>query len=190
MSELKTMSSEQLELEQKYLILDDIQREVFQVLLINEKAINKFNIRMEIYNQRVLKSYLNDKLNNFSSEIVFCKNSQEIIQHAQKEQLLKKGHERIINLFQKIKETRPADYEKMIRGFAKQQAIQLPSNVKINSSLKILESQGLVCKNILGDYLIAPEFYCNWKQIRSKIIDSKISLDSFTPMQLEFWHLK
>lgn len=209
--EVKAVSfiQEQIELEKKYLLLNDVQREILDILLTKEKQFTSYYLRITIYKKLILDSWLEqlkvavrdptNKNHELIKKIPYFGTTQYEEDFIRDMKHILKLKDDELDLVLTNKKPRIVDIEEDLRLAAKNLGIRLPSNKKFNDGLKQLTNKkelGWVAikkSNGKTEYVIDPDFYGEWKQIRGNLkeaIKREIILkETLTPLSFKFWKI-
>lgn len=180
----------QVELEQKYLILPELERDILDIFFEKNIPLNEFKIRIELYKTKI-KARLQDlnEVLEIKSDIRLKYKQDEI-----KQQLEYKS---LVNL---AKDVTPKDADKFFSSIRTNYRLDLPSNRSVHKSCEklvpvflklVAREQGT---KVFRDYSLAPEFYVSWSKIRGELVNQieqgKISKNSLTDLSIRFWRIK
>lgn len=214
---LVSVLQEQVEFEQKYLLLEETQRQVLDVLLAEDaKPLSPFEIRMAVWRNEIVPAYIVLCKKEFVPG--FVESAQErksflfrpqmptleaLEKHYEESPTTLEARRKTKEFFDKLRALSPRETEQEYRKIAVQLNISgLPSNHKLNRALDELhmETGWLECKIVTeGDrrahkvFLVSRSFYSDWQKIRASIISNlkskKLEPLAITSNTRRFWKL-
>jgi len=197
---------EQIELEQRFLVLNENQRDILKALLVSEKAVNEYELRMRTYYDLISSELFRSRhaLNQSTiSELnrLFEEKGFEAIRFdlAETEEESKAVYAK--NLSENLKKglnKKFKDYELFFRFLAKELRVNLPSNARFRNDLEDLVQKKFVVKNSRTkpkrvDFSLEPSFFAEWKKVRLTILDAikkkQLFVEHLTNASREFWNI-
>ena len=197
---------EQIELEQRFLVLNENQRDILKALLVSERAMNEYELRMRTYYDLIVSELFNSKYSLNQSTIselnrLFEEKGFEAIRFdlAETEEESKAVYAK--NLSENLRKglnKKFKDFELFFRFLAKELKVNLPSNARFRNDLEDLIQKKFVVRNSRTkpkrvDFSLEPNFFVEWKKVRLTILDAikkkQLFIEHLTKASREFWNI-
>jgi len=197
---------EQIELEQRFLVLNENQRDILKALLVSERAMNEYELRMRTYYDLIVSELFNSKYSLNQSTIselnrLFEEKGFEAIRFdlAETEEESKAVYAK--NLSENLRKglnKKFKDFELFFRFLAKELKVNLPSNARFRNDLEDLIQKKFVVRNSRTkpkriDFSLEPKFFAEWKKTRLTILDAikkkQLFIEHLTKASREFWNI-